>query len=382
MQKGSIELKLKFVFFELISSVSGLRFRKRHPGTRRKMATTALTAMHPTALIWLQFALCATAIGLAGVRLSGYADAIASQTGLSRNWTGLVLMATVTSLPELATGLSAVTVARAPDIAVGNVLGACVFNLATLAMMDLLYRPGSLYSEASHHHALTLGFCVMLLAGAALALTLSARGMMPALGHVSLASLMLLAMYLVAMRALYLTEQRHSPTPDTSAAVAHPKMALKAALMGYGVASGVIVGAGIWLPLISVKLAVAMGWSDSFVGTLLVAFATTVPELATTWGAVRLGAIDMAMGNLLGSNLFDVLILAIVDVAYSPGPIYAMVSPLHAVSALMACLMSGVVLVALSYRPVSRVWHRASWTSLLLLALYLLNAAIQYQQGQ
>lgn len=333
--------------------------------------------MNHTALIWLQFALCAAAIGLAGVRLSRYADAIAGQTGLSRNWTGLVLMATVTSLPELATGLSAVTVARAPDIAVGNVLGACVFNLATLALMDLLYRNGSLYSEASNRHGLTLGFSVMLLAGAALALLLSARGMMPALGHVSLASVMLLAMYLVAMRALYLTEQRHG----ASASAEQPRMTLKAALMGYGVASGVIVAAGIWLPLISVKLAVAMGWSDSFVGTLFVAFATTVPELATTWGAVRLGAIDMALGNLLGSNLFDVLILAIVDIAYTAGPIYARVSPMHALSALMACLMSGVVLVALSYRPVSRVWHRASWTSLLLLALYLLNAAIQYQQG-
>jgi cation:H+ antiporter len=343
------------------------------------MAGYALLTMNYTTLVWLQFALCAAVIGLAGVRLSRYADAIAGQTGLSRNWTGLVLMATVTSLPELATGLSAVTVARAPDIAVGNVLGACVFNLAILALVDLLYRPGSLYSEASSRHVLTLGFCVVLLASAGLALLLSSQGMMPALGHVSLASPVLFAMYLVAVRVLYLTEQRHCTSPPGTE---HPNMTLKAALMGYGVASGVIVGAGIWLPLISVKLAVAMGWSDSFVGTLFVAFATTVPELATTWGAVRLGAIDMAIGNLLGSNLFDVLILAIVDFAYMPGPIYTRVSNLHAISALMACLMSGVVLVALSYRPVSRAWHRASWTSLVLLALYLLNAAIQYQHGE
>jgi cation:H+ antiporter len=100
--------------------------------------------------------------------------------------------------------------------------------------------------------------------------------------------------------------------------------------------------------------------------------------MATTWGAVRIGAIDMAIGNLLGSNLFDVLILAIDDFAYLGGPIYAKIAPVHAVSALTACLMSGAVVVALAYRPVSRAWHTASWAGLALLALYLLNAAVQF----
>lgn len=100
--------------------------------------------MNPIALIWLQFALCVAVIGVAGVRLSRYGDAIATLTGLSRNWVGLILLATVTSRPELVTGLSAVTVAAAPDIAVGDVLGSCVFNLAILAMIDVSYRQGAI----------------------------------------------------------------------------------------------------------------------------------------------------------------------------------------------------------------------------------------------
>lgn len=329
-------------------------------------------------LIWLQFVLCVCVIGVAGVRLSRYGDAIAALTGLSRGWIGLILVATVTSLPELATGLSAVTVAVAPDIAVGNALGACVFNLATLALIDVSYRKGAVYALAGNGHVLSAGFGVILLASAALAVLLTMQGMMPSIGHVSFASLGIFVMYLVAMRALYLTEQRNTST----IAAARSGLTLKAALMGYGVASAVIVGAGIWLPLISVELARVMGWSHSFVGTLFVAFATTVPELATTWGALRIGAIDMAIGNLLGSNLFDVLILAIDDFAYLPGSIYAHVSPVHAVSAISASLMSGVVIVALAYRPVSRAWHIASWASISLLILYLLNAAIQFLHGQ
>jgi cation:H+ antiporter len=333
----------------------------------------------PILLIWLQFALCVVVIGVAGVRLSRYGDAIATLTGLSRNWVGMILLATVTSLPELVTGLSAVTVAAAPDIAVGDVLGSAVFNLATLALIDVFYRRGAMYDHAGTGHIVSAGFGVILLAGVGLAMLLTAQGVMPAIGHISFASVMIFGLYLVAMRALYLTEQRS----NSRTASAEPAgMTLKAAVTGYGIASAVIVAAGIWLPVIGVELAQVMGWSNSFVGTLLVAFATSVPELATTWGAVRIGAIDMAIGNLLGSNLFNVAILAIDDFAYLGGPIYEHIAPVNAVSALTACLMSGAVIVVLAYRPVSRVWHTASWASLSLLALYLLNGAVQFLQSR
>lgn len=326
-------------------------------------------------LIWAQFLVCIALIGVAGMRLIRYGDAIATLTGLSRNWVGLILIATVTSLPELVTGLSSVTLAAAPDIAVGDVLGSCVFNLAILALIDALHRKQPMYALASRDHIMSAAFGVLMLSAAAMALLLGFLGAMPAIGHVSLASLFIVALYLVAMRALFLTEQRASAARDAEP----PSLGLRHALMGYGLASAVIVGAGIWLPLVGVALAEAMGWSHSFVGTLFVAFATSVPELATTWGAVRIGAIDMALGGLLGSNLFDVLILAIDDLAYLAGPLYAVVSPMHAVSALSACLMSGVVIVALVSRPVSRVWHTASWAGIALLALYLVNALLQYR---
>lgn len=330
--------------------------------------------MNSVALIWIQFLVCVLLIGVAGVRLSRHADTIAGLTGLSRNWIGLILVATVTSLPELVTGLSSVTVAKAPDIAVGDVLGSCVFNLAILALIDVSYRQGAMYALASPTHIMSAGFGIILQAGAGLAMLLTAQGMMPKFAHISAATPVIVALYLLAMRALYQRE-RYSPQEPAQGAVVGAT--LKTALMGYGLASAVIVGAGIWLPLVGVELARVMGWSNSLVGTLFVAFATSVPELATTWGALRLGAIDLAIGNLLGSNLFDILILAVDDLAYLPDSLYADVSPVHVVSALTASMMSGAVVVALVYRPVSRVWHIASWASLALLGLYLLHAFIQ-----
>jgi cation:H+ antiporter len=101
---------------------------------------------------WLEFAACLAVIGFAGFRLTRYADAIAEKARLSASWTGLALLATVTSLPELMTGASAVTVASAPDIAVGDVLGSAVFNLFLLACVDLARRGPSLCAHASRGH--------------------------------------------------------------------------------------------------------------------------------------------------------------------------------------------------------------------------------------
>jgi cation:H+ antiporter len=333
--------------------------------------------MNELALIWLQFALCVGLIGAAGLRLIRYGDAIAELTGLSRSWVGLILVATVTSLPELVTGLSAVTLASAPDIAIGDALGSCVFNLAILALVDIFYRKDPVYAIASRGHILPAGFGVILLTAVAMILVLSAQGVMPQLGHVSLGSVVLVTLYALSMRVIYKVEQRHHEPakPKTTT------LSLKEALMGYAVASIVIVGSGIWLPLLGVELARIMGWSNSFVGTLFVAMATSVPELATTLGALRIGAVDLAIGSLLGSNLFDILVIALDDLAYQPGALYEQVSSLHIVSALTAAMMTGAVIVALTYRPVSRVWHLASWASMALLALYILNAVLQYRHG-
>lgn len=329
-------------------------------------------------IVWLEFAVCVAAIGMAGVRLSRHGDRIAALTGLSRNWIGMILVATVTSLPEMVTGLSAVTVAAQPDIAVGDALGSCVFNLAILAWADMQHRRGSLYAQLSSAHVLSAGLGILLLGTVALTLLLAQQQALPALGHVGLGSVVLLALYVGAMRLLYVEEQRREPVVSAPSGGA----TLRRALMGYATASAVIVAMGIWLPHLGVEIARVMGWSTSFVGTLFVALATSVPELATTWGAIRIGAVDLAVGNLLGSNLFDVLVLVFDDLAYTPGPLWSHVAPVHTVSAVTACVMSAVVIAGLAGRPARRLWRLASGVSLLLLLLYLFNAAVLYHHGQ
>src|SRR4030043_1004716 len=114
-------------------------------------------------LIWIAFIICTAVIVYSGSKLARYGDVIAEKTGLGRAWIGLVLMASVTSLPELVTGISSVTFAGVPDIAVGDVLGSCVFNMLIIAVLDALYRIMPISAKAHQGHILSAGFGIILL---------------------------------------------------------------------------------------------------------------------------------------------------------------------------------------------------------------------------
>lgn len=328
--------------------------------------------------VWIQFAACLVLIGWGGVKLSRYGDIIAEKTGMGGTWIGMVLMATVTSLPELITGVSAVSIANTPDIAVGDVLGSCVFNLVIIVVLDFLYRKESVYTRASQGHVLSAGFGILLIGFAGFNILLSINGTLPALGHVGIYTPIIMLLYAVAMRTVFRYEREHISAKAEDTTERYPGHTLQQAALRYAAAGGVVVAAALWLPFVGKAIALQMGWHQSFVGTLFIAFATSVPELAVTVGALRIGAIDMAIGNLLGSNLFDILILAIDDLLYQPGPLLAAASPVHAATALSAMMMTGVAIIGLLYRPKARVFKTVGWVSLFLFSLYLLNTYVIY----
>lgn len=332
----------------------------------------------------LGFLACAIAIGVAGTFLSRYGDVIGRRTGLGGTWVGVVLLATVTSLPELATGVSAVTVGAAPDIAVGDVLGSCVFNLLLIVALDLLQRGESVYTRARQGHILSAGFGVILIGFAGFNVLLARDGPHWNWGHIGVYTPVIALMYAVAMRTVFRYETMHLEVVAAEAPREHDHdrdLTLKQALRRYAAAALVVVAAGVWLPYVGKALAAQMDWSQSFVGTLFVAAATSLPEVVVSVAALRIGALDMAIGNLFGSNLFNILILALDDALYLKGPLLSHVSTAHAVSALSAMMMTGVAIVGLLYRPKLRVFKTVGWASIVLFVIYLLNAYILYLHG-
>lgn len=308
---------------------------------------------------WAAFAVCAGAIASAGWVLCREGDTIAALTAFSRSWIGLVLLATVTSLPELVTGISSVAAANLPDIAVGNVLGATVLNLGVLGavMVIAARRVPSASARAVRHASAAWGLALL---GLALGGLLLARaGVAAAVGTVGLYTPAILVAYGAAMRAIH--ERDRAAGDDAAAPPPGPDRArvLRRAAARFALAAGVVALAGTALPFVSERLAGLMGWSHTYFGTLFVAVATTLPELGVTLAAMRMGAFDMAVANLLGSNLFDLAILAVDDLLFVRGPILAHVAPEHALTAATGLAMTAVV-----------VWIPGRWAGWVLLAFY------------
>lgn len=338
--------------------------------------------MSGLALAWGQFALLALLIGLAGYRLTLEADSIADLLGMSRTWVGVALVASVTSLPELASGIAAVTVAQAPDIAVGNALGACVVNLAFLAVVDLLVRGNPLYRQASQSHILGGAFGVLMFGLVAVAILLgdAARrtggapgwpdAAMPGFGA---STPLLLVLYVVAVRTVFLHERDGPSQPPAHGRAGVRRARLRGHVLRFAVAALVVLLAGVRLPFVGTEVAQAMGWSGSLVGTVFVAVVTTLPEMAVTVSAIRIGALDLAIGNLLGSNLFNVAVLAVDDLFYPGASLLGEVSIAHATTAAVAAAMTGLAVVGLYYRPRRRLLRAVGWVSIGLVALFALN---------
>ncbi len=333
-------------------------------------------------LIWIQFTVCALFIVFSGAKLSLYGDVIANKTGISGSWIGLILLASVTSLPELIIGISSLTLADVPNIAVGDVFGSCVFNLTILIVLDFLLRGESLYRRASHSHILSAGFGVVLIGFAGLNVLLNDKTMVFNIGHIGAYTPVIILLYLIAMRAVFVHERAQLRDFVEEIADRYPTITLRQASFRYALAAVFIIAAGTYIPFVSAQLAEAMGWHETFVGTIFVAAVTSLPELTVTIAALRIGALDMAIANLLGSNLFNIAILAFDDLIFLKGSLLSHISPMHAFSALSAVIMTGVVIIGLVYRPNTRLFMSVGWISLSLFTLYLLNTYLLYLYGE
>ncbi|AEV16449.1 Sodium/calcium exchanger membrane region [Thermus sp. CCB_US3_UF1] len=317
-------------------------------------------------MTWLAFLGVALLVVLAGQRVAYYGDALAEKKGWGRAWVGLILVAATTSLPELLTGTSA-ALQGLVDIAVGDVLGSTLFNLLILSLLDAVGGRVPLLGRLHAGHALAVGFALLFLSLQGAALFWGG----PVWGPVGWYSPLALALYLLATRLTFLYERRRPQAEAERLERLYERLSLAQAARGYvGFGALVVLGASL-LPTLAERLAEETGLGASFVGTALVGAVTSLPEVAVTLSAARLGAFDLAVGNLLGSNLFNALILAWDDLLY-PGAFFPAAHESHLAAVLVALAMYGVVLLGMSYQALRKL-AVLSWDTLALLGLYLLG---------
>lgn len=328
--------------------------------------------------VWVKFILCVLIIFFSGRAIARYGDIIARKSGLGGVWIGVILLALVTSLPELFTGISAVTLVGAPDLTIGNLFGANSFNLLNLALLDIAYHNGSLLRAVGSGHRLTGWLSMALVLVAAVSIFISSRFSALGIGWIGWYTPIIILLYLVFMWKIFRSEQRQ-PSPQASDQRAEPdygEITLGRVYLYFAIAAAFIIGAGTWLAIIGGEIAAITGWGQSFVGSLLLGFTTTLPEIIVSFAAMRMGAVDMAVANMIGSNLFNMTVIPIDDLFYLQGPVLASVSESHLITALVVILMTGIFMAGLRFRP--KRFLRLSWCNVALIALFLLGAYFSY----
>ena len=286
----------------------------------------------------LAFLATAALVVLAGIKLSIYGDALGDRTGLGSGLIGLVFLAGVTSLPELVVSLTSVIqcseLSQGADLATGNMLGSNVFNVLILALLALIFpRKFNPQKLSSPHTATTLYGLAMLAIFATAFWAASKTGIIPGLecGWVVLLLPVAYAIILIREHRQLQEDEKEDHLPSEQVLSQISSTRFYSALTGLCV---LIIGGGIVLSILGSRMALppeqgGFGLESSLIGTLFLAIATSLPELVISFASVRMGFLDMAVGNVLGSNMFNLLIIFVADIAMRGGNLLAEASSKH-----------------------------------------------------
>jgi cation:H+ antiporter len=343
--------------------------------------------------IWLNggiFIVSAIIVWLAGSRLAAYVDGIAGQTGIGQAFTGMLLLGGITSLPEIATVTTASWTGNVP-LAINNLLGSASINILLLAIADAVLGRNALTSVIGKPATLLQGTLGMMLLAAVAAVVLTRD--VPIAG-VGLGSTTLLVLCFASLWLSSGYERRHVWTviddePDTGDMSGEDdqregeadKQPLRTLIIKTGIVAALILGAGFLLSQTGDAIAKQSGLGASLVGLVLVGFATSLPELSSIIAAVRIRRYEMAVGDIFGTNLFNIALIFIADLTYPGGPVLAQAGAFEAVAALVGLVLTGVFVIGLLERK-DRTVARMGYDSLAAIVLYIAGLLVLYVINQ
>ena len=304
--------------------------------------------------------LTGTAVVIAGILLGWSADRIADATGLGELWTGWVLLAGATSVPEFVTDTSAVKI-HATNLAGGDLFGSSLTNMAILAVLALSFAPGRAKARAGEESHLAVSRDSPDVFNAGLAILLTILGTAFTLFHSNIGviwgirpeSLSLVALWLLGTRILYRRQSARSNKPDVAPSLPHANLIgrLRNAsepMLIFAIGAAIIFLVAPIFARSAQHFAAVSGWGESFVGTWLVGFSTALPDLVSSLTACRLGAFDLAVASLYGSCAFNMVVFFAMDMI-STRPVLTLLDPVLALSGGLAVVLMllGVAVVAL-----------------------------------
>lgn len=328
-----------------------LAIRTSSPSFPELCLVAAIADLTLVALIPI-FLASAVLVWWTGTRLTGLVDQVARRLGMGQAFAGMVLLGGITSLPELA-AVSTSSLSGNATLAVNNLLGSAALNVLLLVFADVVFGRDALTRVAAQPGTLMQGVLGMMLLAAVAGVVLWGD---VSLGPVGAGSVVVAVLCLLAMRISSGFERRDvwrrvddegdEPNEDADPERSLPRMLVALALLAI-----TILAAGAMLALSAEGIAEQAGLSSGMVGFLLVALATSLPELSSVTAAVRAGRYELAVGDIFGTNLFNLTLLALADLLSSaPEPVLAAAGTFEVLGALVALLMTGAFVVGLLER--------------------------------
>jgi cation:H+ antiporter len=289
-------------------------------------------------MVWIQFLISASIVVYAATRLAKYGDVIAVRTNLGRMFIGILLLAGATSLPEVLTTINSLS-QGVPNLAAGNLLGSNMFNMVMLAVLDIASRDHRILRQAAFKHALSGSMASVMII---LVVFFILADMRLQIGWIGVDGIIIMLAYILA---LFLIQRDSTPSPEEAEDIPEGFPTLRHGVIGFTLASAALLAVTPTMVSSSTVIAEITGLGTSFIGTTLVALVTSLPEAVTTLAAIRIGADDMAIGNLFGSNMFNMFAVGLTDIFFLPGRFLSVVDPSFLIVGMIGLLMTVLALV-------------------------------------
>ncbi len=323
---------------------------------------------------WLTFLICSVSILYVGHRLSYYGDVISEKTNLSRGLMGFVFLSLATTLPEMVTSVSAITIAQSPDLAAGNIFGSIVMNIMFIALLDLIQGKGPLLPTIKTNYILYggLGIIAMAVATFSIMLRQEFAGNL-GLFNFGWDSIILIIIYAIGLKLIFGQDKKIKLEEKNAVELSsrYSGIRLSSAITLFSLFFIVIIFLGVWLASIGDQIVTTMNWNEALVGTIFLALATSLPELVVSISSLRFGA-DMAVGNILGANFLDIMVIPACDIFFRQGEFLSYVTPKHTITLILGIILTGIVVVGLIYRS-RRSFLRLGWDAIALLATFVVG---------
>jgi cation:H+ antiporter len=325
-------------------------------------------------LAFILFLISTLVIATAGTKLTRTADQLADLTGWGEALFGGIILGGTTSLPGIVTSVVAAYNGH-PQLAISNAIGGIAAQTLFLSIADISYRKTNLEHAAASFANLMQG---ILLIGLLAFVLIGMSGPDVTILHIHPFSFLMILLYILASRLISKAKDQPMWSPRITLATVQDipdrrnieTLSLKKVALRFAFLAVVVSGAGYAVAKSGIAIANQTGLSETMVGALFTAIATSIPELIVSLAAVRQKALTLSVGNIIGGNTFDVLFVAFADIAYNRGSILHAISSNQVYVVALTMLMTSILILGLLHRE-REGFGKIGWESLMIIIVYL-----------